>query len=133
VSDPRAGLHRFEIEARDGYLLVRCRGVMGSVEEAKRVQETIEPELQRAGHGLVLFDNRLTGDPATEAREAMWAWCRDCALVERVALLLESDLNLVRANMTALGKRSPVRSFNEETEASAWLLKRRTGSTALQP
>lgn len=109
-------------------MLARQSGVLGSVDEARRVQQLLERALHNAGHGLVLFDNRLTGEPESEARESMWAWSRDCTVVERVALLLESDLSLVRANMTALSKRSPVRSFSDEDEARTWLLKRRTGT-----
>ena len=133
MKDPRAGQHHCEVEAREGYLFVRQRGVLDSVAEAQRVQQKIERALREHGVQLVMFDNRSTGEPAPEARESMWNWCRDCPLVERVALLLESDLTLVRANMTALGKRTQLRSFSDEALATEWLLKRRTGTTAAQP
>lgn len=122
VTDPRSGPFRCEVETREGYVLARQSGKLQTVDEARQVQQAVERALEKAGHGLLLFDNRLTGEPGNDARESMWAWCRDCSFVKRVAILLESDLSLVRANMTAVGKRSPVRSFDTEEAALAWLL-----------
>ena len=129
MTDPRVGPFRCDVEKREGYVLARQSGKLETVEEAQKVQQMLERTLEQTGHGLVLFDNRLTGDPDTAARDSMWAWCRDCPHVERVALLLESDLTLVRANMTAVGKRSPVRSFNAEEAAVTWLLEKRSART----
>jgi hypothetical protein len=132
VKDPRGGQHHCEVEAREGYLFVRQSGVLDSVAEAQRVQQKVERALRQHDMRLVMFDNRRTGEPAAQARESMWDWCRECPFVERVALLLESDLTLVRANMTALGKRTQLRSFSDEKLAAEWLLKRRTADTAAQ-
>jgi hypothetical protein len=125
LTDPRTGAIACEVESREGYVVARLTGSMRSVGDAHQVQQKIERALRSSGHALLLMDNRLTGVPAVEARESMWAWCHDSPLIERAALLLESELSLVRANMTAVGKRTPLRSFGREDEAVAWLIDRK--------
>jgi hypothetical protein len=76
----------------------------------------------RAGTRRVLFDNRQTLAPEEAVRDMVWAWIRDPTQLERVALLLESSMGVVRANMTAVSQRIRLRAFNSFEEARAWLI-----------
>lgn len=50
----------------------------------------------------------------------MWTWIRGSNL-ERVALLLQSEMAVVRANMDALAGRTRLKAFSSEKAAVAWL------------
>lgn len=115
--------HHATIEAHDDHLLVVQEGALASVPEAEALQERIEAHLD--AHGLasgcrrVVFDNRKTTAHADEVRESMFQWAT--RTFDRVALLLESDMVGVRANMDALSRGAKLRAFHSLPEAIAWL------------
>ena len=121
--DPRAGEHRYEVEAEGEYVLVRCVGRMASAAEAQEMQRKIEQALERTNLRTVIVDNRETSAPVDEARESMWTWCRECAALDRLALLLENEMARVRANMTAVSGGARVRAFASVEDAAVWLLR----------
>lgn len=107
------------ISTHDGWLLVVQRGRLGDLDEARALQAKVERACDAHGSKRVLFDNRETEPPDDEVRAAMFEWAM--TQLERVALLLRSDLKRVRANMDALSRRGRVRAFVVEREAIAWL------------
>jgi hypothetical protein len=108
------------IETREGWLLVVQHGRLPDVAAARALQQRVEQACDAQGSRRVLFDNRDTEPPDDEVRDAMFEWAVN--ELERVALLLRSDLKRVRANMDALSRRGRVRAFVDEREATAWLI-----------
>lgn len=112
--------HRYTITPHPGFLIVRQEGVLADASEARRMQSAIELTKTKHRSSGILFDNRKTGVPPDEVRRLMWAWVMSAGF-ERVALLLESEMAVIRANMDALSKRTALRAFSREEDAVAWL------------
>jgi hypothetical protein len=75
----------------------------------------------------VLFDNRDMEAPSEEVRDAMIRWLDEQKAIEAAALLLRSDLIMVRTTMDALGKGVRRRGLTSMNEAIAWLAGGRAG------
>ena len=110
----------FEITSQGDHALIHQTGRLANVADARKMQREIVERCLEWGVRRAVFDNRATIAPDDEVRELMWEWLVDVDL-ERVALLLESPMAVVRANMTALAKGLKVRAFAELDEARAWL------------
>ena len=112
--------HRFFVETYAGYLIVRQQGALESLQAAQAMQLSVDRVRKGRGVQRILFDNRETLPAPEEVRSAMWTWIRSSDL-ERVALLLASEMAVIRANMDALAVRTRLRAFAQETTAVAWL------------
>lgn len=112
--------HGYTITTQTGILIVRQEGVLSDASEAHRMQSAIELSRTRHRPCGILFDNRKTGASPEAVRKQMWEWVMSAGF-ERVALLLKSEMAVIRANMDALSKRTSLRAFSEEDEAVAWL------------
>jgi hypothetical protein len=113
---------RFEITVAPGHVVVWQSGRLASLDEARALQKAVRSRCLRAGVRRALFDNRQTLAPEEAIRDLIWAWVRDPADFERVALLLESSMGVVRANMTAVSQKVRLRAFTSFEEARQWLL-----------
>jgi len=116
---PLAG-HRYSIEAFAAYIIVRQEGTLDSPISMRKMQGEIDQTCKTRGVTRVLFDNRHTGVHGDEIRAGMWAWVKGAGF-SRIALLLESEMAVVRANMDALSRRTHLRAFSREPDAVAWL------------
>ncbi len=95
------------------------KGRLADLGEARALQRLIEQACVQHGTRRVLFDNRDTDAPDDAVRDAMFAWA---VTLERVAILLRSELKAVRANMDAVSRRAHVRAFVDEAVAISWLV-----------
>lgn len=110
----------FEITSQGDHALVRQRGRLADLSEARELQTAVLHRCSEWGVRRVLFDNRESAAPDESVRDDMWSWISEVDL-ERVGLLLTSPMGAVRANMTALSKGVKVRAFGELNEALSWL------------
>ena len=101
------------------HLVVVQEGALKSVTEAEALQERVESQCQAAGCRRIVFDNRKTTAHTDDVRTAMFEWAS--TTFDRVALLLESEMMGVRANMEALSRGAKLRAFHDLAEAVAWL------------
>lgn len=109
----------FVVERRDDHVYVAQEGELRDFHDVGRVQAAVDEalgELRKA-----IFDNRNTKAPTEELRDLMWRFVDDPDRFDAVAILLQSDLKQVRANMTALGRRVKLKAFNSLEAAQAWL------------
>ena len=107
------------VEPQRGWLRCVQQGRLADLDEARELQRQVEQACAQHGFRRVLFDNRDTEAPADAVRDAMFAWA---VTLERVAILLRSELKAVRANMDAVSRRAHVRAFVDEAVAISWLL-----------
>lgn len=114
---PPASTH---IELRKGYVLVVMYGRLESLAQALREQREVARVCASRGDRRVLFDNRHTEAPAEDVRNAMFEWA---GTFERSAILLQSEMGAVRANMWAVAHKLDVRAFASEEAAERWLLR----------
>lgn len=112
--------HRYSVEILAPCLIVRQVGTLEDLPSMRRMQAAIELQKQQIKATGALFDNRRTGIHDDAIRKAMWAWVTGAGF-SRVALLLESELSVVRANMDAVAKRATLKAFARESDAIAWL------------
>jgi hypothetical protein len=106
------------VEPQRGWLRVVQHGRLADLGEARALQQRVEAACARHGCRRLLFDNRDTEAPDDPVRDSMFAWA---ITLERVAILLRSELKAVRANMDAVSRRAHVRAFVDEAVAAAWL------------
>lgn len=106
------------IELREGYVRVVMFGRLESMSEVLAEQRAVTQACAARHDRRVLFDNRHTLAPDEALRDAMFDWA---ATFERAALLLESEMVAVRANMWAVARKATVRAFHEEKTAALWL------------
>lgn len=98
------------------------------LKDAQNYCSALERQLRLLGLRDVLVDGRSHERQAREATEAIWKWVDSCSLLERMALINESE-NLalaIRMRNLASPKRK-VRPFHSRMEAEKWLL---SGGTA---
>ena len=112
---------QFTIEARGNHLLVEQSGCLQSKLEATALQDAVLAACRAHRVRRVIFDNRQSLVPPEEVRDLMWRWVGDPAHLERVALVLESTMASVRANMTAVSHGVRLRSFTTVDDARAWI------------
>lgn len=108
------------IEQRDGYVFVWQGGLATSIHQLEEMQQQIEDAMIAAGSRFVVFDNRDTEAPEEWLRASMWSWL--CEHVRRAALIQAEVRNIKRAERTGARNRLPVRAFDNEADAEAWLL-----------
>jgi hypothetical protein len=92
-----------------------------TVAVAKQMQADIEAAMRKAKVTKAIFDNRETERPDEMVRAVMWTWITDCAVLERLALVLGTERNARRARETADRNRAVSSAFASEEEAIAWL------------
>lgn len=100
-------------------MVVVQEGALESVPQAEALQKRVESRCEQAGCRRVVFDNRKTTAHEDHVRAAMFEWAS--THFDKVALLLESDMIGVRANMEALSRGAKLRAFHDLGEAVAWL------------
>ena len=122
------------IDKGPGFLRVRLKQPLRDCMSARAVQRSIESELVEHGFQKVLFDMRHVDEHDDEVREEMWAWAEKSPHFHALALLIESELSRIRANMTAVGRKARVRAFGSPLQAEMWLVRaqpKRPGYTGL--
>jgi hypothetical protein len=111
--------HAFTVENRGDHLWIAQEGALEDLAQAERMQREIEAHAERTACQLVLFDNRNTDVVSNEIRRSMFDWVT--TQFDRAALLLQSDLAVVRANMDSLARGAKLRAFDNALEAVDWL------------
>jgi chaperone required for assembly of F1-ATPase len=94
-----------------------------SVRDARNYCSALERQMRLSGLRDVLVDARKHERQTREASEAIWHWVDTCSLLERMAIINESE-NLalaIRMRNLASPKRK-VRPFHSKLEAEKWLL-----------
>jgi hypothetical protein len=126
VEDKVDGPEVCTISRGPGFLRVGLLRPLRSRSEAERLQGSIERALVEHGVHKLVFDMRGVQEHIEDVRDAMWAWAARGEKVQAVALLIESELSRIRANMTALGRSARVRAFGAPLQAEMWLVKARS-------
>jgi hypothetical protein len=94
-----------------------------SVTDAWRFQQAIDGELKAGGQRRVLVDARRAKLSTKEINESMWAWVRSNRHFDCLAIVNESPVLSVAAQMkaTSIGT-TKVKVFHSLEEATRWLL-----------
>ncbi len=119
------GDFRAEIESREGYILIAETGRIDEAEAMRQYLEVIRLFGARTGHTRVLFDARepLASAPGDlGARDARWDFFCGQRRLTRHAVVVASELAMMRVNMTARSKRAQVRAFLDLEGAHRWLV-----------
>jgi hypothetical protein len=111
----------FELDARGGVLIARQRRPIEDLADARRAQQQLDDALEGTGARRAVFDRRGQGDHDPEVREAMWSWLSQGGRLDAVALVLDSELARVRANMTAISRHVKLKAFIDPEEAEQWV------------
>ena len=111
----------YRIEQHEEYVYIHQAGRLTDA-GARRLLQELEARLLASNVRKAVFDNRNTEAPDEPVRQRMWDWIENAGLLDKVALILESSLTVVRTNMTALSRRVQLRAFDSVTEAATWLL-----------
>jgi hypothetical protein len=94
-----------------------------SVTDAWRFQQAIDAELRASGQRRVLVDARRAKLSTKEINESMWSWVRANRNFDSLAIINESPVLSVAAQMkaTAIGT-TKVKVFHSLEEATQWLV-----------
>ncbi|MEL6546342.1 MAG: STAS/SEC14 domain-containing protein [Myxococcota bacterium] len=111
----------YTIRSAANWLEVDYTGVVADVDIARQWMAAIEAELRREGKTKILWDSRGAEVHPSEVREWIWNWLKSTTYLKFSAILVESSLLRVTANMSALSSKVPIRSFHDRSEAVEWL------------
>ena len=120
----RLGPLIYRVVPRAGYLVVYYTGRVATVEIADQWFEDLESELRRASVEQIMWDSRTADPHPAEVRARIWEWLEAANVLKRSAILVESEMLRVSANLSAVGGRIRLRSFHLFQEAEAWLQSR---------
>lgn len=112
---------RYWVEPQSGFALVRYSGQVDSVETA--TQWCTDLEIFLGAHTLerVLWDSRPAEPLLPEVRACIWKWLESGRVLRRSAILANSELIRLSANLSSFGGNVKVRAFGELEEATVWL------------
>lgn len=119
--------YRTDVRLENEYVLLK-HSDLPSVAVAEVLQRAIEQLLKKSGFAALLVDTTEMEAPPADARDAMWAWCEARPHI-RVAILVQSELKRITANMDAVSRRVNIRSFHDRDDAVRWLMLRRAPTT----
>lgn len=111
-----------EIEAGERWLVVTTLR-FDSAADAQRYCDALERQLHLTGHRDVLVDARRHKSGTREASDIIWSWVDSCELLERMALVNESENIATAIRMRSLtSPKKKVRPFRTIIQAQRWLL-----------
>lgn len=115
------GRLRYFFRVRDGFLQIRYFGEVDSVETAAKWLEHIEQTLREHGRSRVLWDSRPALPLPNDVRTHIWEWFGSSEVLRASAIVVESELLRISANLSVTGSTLVLRAFGDEDEATAWL------------
>jgi len=100
---------------------VRQLRAMVDVAEGQQALAAVARALDEHGLKRVLVDQRGTGAQREDVREQFWGWMVEPGRLDAIALVLDSELAGVEANMTAISRHLKLRAFTDRLEAEQWV------------
>jgi hypothetical protein len=122
--------HQYRLDVFADTLLVWQSGAPTSMAELLAFQCEIERIRVEGDIHRALFDNRQTTAPVDEIRDAMLAWVCEAGRFDALAVVLQSEMLVVRLNMDALAQRVRMRAFDSIAAAQKWLIEQKPARTA---
>lgn len=93
------------------------------VRDAQNYCSALERQLRFSGLSDVLVDARKHERQTREASESIWHWVDTCTLLERMAIINESENLALAIRMRNLASpKKKVRPFHSKLDAEKWLL-----------
>lgn len=117
--------HQYRLEVFADTLLVWQSGAPASMLELQEFQQEIDRVRVESDIHRALFDNRQTTTPIDEIRDAMLAWVCEPGRFDALAVVLQSEMLVVRLNMDALAQRVRMRAFDSIAAAQMWLVEQK--------
>ena len=117
--------HQYRLEVFTDTLLVWQSGAPASMLELREFQQEIDRVRVESDVHRALFDNRQTTAPIDEIRDAMLAWVCEPGRFDALAVVLQSEMLVVRLNMDALAQRVRMRAFDSIAAAQKWLVEQK--------
>lgn len=103
------------------YPLLWYSGQVASLDIAQTWFDDLDQELAAACLEQVLWDSRPADGHPPAVRDAIWNWLEHGKVLKRSAILVESEMLRVSANLSAVGGRLCLRAFYSLEDAEAWL------------
>lgn len=102
-------------------LVVRYEGQVSTVNIAGRWLEDLDGALSKTGLDQILWDSRAAKGHPPEVRDRIWEWLEQARVLKRSAILVQSEMLRLSANLGSIGGKPVVRAFREFHDAIAWL------------
>ncbi len=117
------GRLRYHAIPRLGYLLIRYAGQVESVKIAERWFQHIDGTLERNMLTRVLWDSRPAAGHPPAVRARIWEWLEEARVLQRSAILVESEMLRLSANLSGLSGSLSLKAFRDFDQAEQWLLR----------
>ncbi|MEO1481779.1 MAG: hypothetical protein AAFU77_06705 [Myxococcota bacterium] len=112
---------RYSVRRGEDWLEVDYTGQVADLSIAQQWMTALDLELQRSQVEKILWDSRGAEPHPSEVRTSIWEWLKAARYLKVSAILVESKLLRVTANMSAVSSNIPVKSFHSRVEAAEWL------------
>lgn len=105
-----------------GDMFVEVRALdLTTLAAAALLQKAIDNELLRSGHTRLLVDARDMLIAPNDVNDYMWRWAHAHPLLNRIAVVNQSQVMSVAVRMRAVAKRQHLAAFQQYSEAVAWI------------
>ncbi|MEM9190381.1 MAG: hypothetical protein AAGF12_14445 [Myxococcota bacterium] len=111
----------YQVLPRPRYLLVRYSGRVETGEIARSWFRQLESLLLDHSVDQILWDSRPAKPHPAEVRTMIWDWLEGGRVLKRSAILVESEMLRLSANLSAVGGTLRLQAFHRFDEAERWL------------
>lgn len=115
------GLLRYQRASLRDYLLLRYWGSVADAATADAWLADLEQALAQSGLSQILWDSTKAEPHSKDVRARILQWAKTTAALRRSAIVVQSDMLRLSANLSGLDQSVTVRGFATIAEADAWL------------
>ncbi|MEM9069137.1 MAG: hypothetical protein AAGE52_11555 [Myxococcota bacterium] len=112
---------RYQVLPRNYGLLVRYEGRVSDIATAEEWFHALDTELTGRRVSQILWDSRPAKAHPPEVRKRIWEWLEEARVLKRSAILVDSEMLRLSANLSAVGGKVRIRAFHDFAEAEGWL------------
>lgn len=116
---------QYRAAVKDAYLLVQYSGKVATCEVADEWLAALDDLLLRHDVDTVLWDSRPADPHPSSVRSRIWTWLEAARVLKRSAIIVESEMLRLSANLSSTGRTLKLRAFVSFDDAHRWL----TGSS----
>lgn len=125
VVEAELGPLRYRFEARGGHAWIYYGGRVSTVDIARTWLGQIDDFLLEHGLARVIWDSRQAEGHPPDVRTVIWEWLTAARVLKASAILAESEMLRVSANLSSMSSGLKLRSFGDADAAHEWLMAQR--------